>query len=145
MQYYPYYFMRPEGSNQFVNKLEKAINGEFSAIACYKKLAKMAPSDEIRETINEIRQDEIRHYQGFLQMYASLTGLQLTPKISEECPDSYEKGLEFAFKDEQKTVHFYLQMADEATDVNIKEQFRRAAVDEQNHAVWFLFFMMDKD
>ena len=105
----------------------------------------MAPTDEIRETINEIRQDEIRHYQGFLQMYASLTGLQLTPKISEECPDSYEKGLEFAFKDEQKTVDFYLQMADEATDANIKEQFKRAAADEQNHAVWFLFFMMDKD
>ncbi|GAA3314104.1 hypothetical protein GCM10020331_005840 [Ectobacillus funiculus] len=41
----------------------------------------------------------------------------------------------------KKTVDFfYLDIADKAQDSYIKKQFRRAATDEQNHAVWFLYF-----
>ena len=33
-----------------------------------------------------------------------------------------------------------MEVADGASDRSIKEAFRRAAADEQNHAVWFLYF-----
>ena len=49
-------------------------------------------------------------------------------------------GLEFALQDEQTTVDFYMEVADGASDPTIKEVFRRAAADEQNHAVWFLYY-----
>jgi rubrerythrin len=49
-------------------------------------------------------------------------------------------GLEFAIQDEQRTVDFYLEIADEATNQQVKEIFRRTAADEQNHAVWFLYY-----
>jgi len=48
--------------------------------------------------------------------------------------------LEFALQDEQKTVDFYMEIADDSTNQFIKDAFKRAAVDEQNHAVWFLYF-----
>ena len=127
-------------SHPLVQDVEKAINGEYSASDCYARLANLAPSKKVREQILEIRQDEIKHYQQFVQIYRGLTGIPPQPKITEGCPNTFLKGLEFAIEDEQKTVDFYMEIADAATDPFIKEVFRRAAVDEQNHAVWFLYY-----
>lgn len=127
---------------QLVSNIKKAINGEFSAIHCYEKLAKMTHSEKERKQILEIRKDEIKHFQQFSQVYTQLTGREPNPKISEECPDTLRKGLKFAFKDEQETVDFYLDISDQVHDPYIQEIFRRAATDEQNHAVWFLFYYL---
>ncbi|MFJ7724875.1 ferritin-like domain-containing protein [Neobacillus sp. NPDC097160] len=127
-------------ANTLVQDLEKAINGEYSAIECYARLANLAPHQKAREQILEIREDEIKHYQQFVQVYRGLTGMPPQPKIIEGCPSVYVKGLEFALEDEQKTVDFYMEIADAAKDPFIIEVFRRAAADEQNHAVWFLYY-----
>jgi len=127
-------------TSTIISDVEKAINGEYSAIDCYARLANLSPSQKQRERILEIRQDEIKHYQQFVRIYQSLTGRPPQPKIEEECPSVYKNGLEFALEDEQKTVDFYLEISDYATDPFIKETFRRAAADEQNHAVWFLYY-----
>ncbi|TGE33405.1 ferritin-like domain-containing protein [Desulfosporosinus sp. Sb-LF] len=118
----------------------KAINGQYSAIACYTKLAQIASTEEERKQILEIRKDEIAHYQVFSQIYLAITGTRPTPQITESCPSSYKDGLQSAFKDEQNTVDFYLDIAEKAQDPYIKEKFKRAAADEQNHAVWFLYY-----
>ncbi len=129
-------------NEKLVSNIEKAINGEYSAINCYAKLANLASKENEQNQILEIRQDEIRHFQQFIQIYVSLTGKQPQPKIIEECPNVYLNGLEFALQDEQRTVDFYLEIADDATNQYIKEVFRRAAADEQNHAVWFLYYFL---
>ncbi|WP_026590066.1 ferritin-like domain-containing protein [Bacillus sp. UNC437CL72CviS29] len=127
-------------NEKLIVDIEKAINGEYSAINCYAKLANLTSQNTERNQILEIRQDEIKHFQQFVQIYISLTGRQPQPKIIEECPNFYEEGLEFALQDEQRTVDFYLKIADDTTNQFIKEAFRRAADDEQNHAVWFLYY-----
>lgn len=127
--------------NKLVRDLEKAINGEYSAINCYAKLAEMAPTDKVRDRIREIRKDEKRHLQVFSQIYTNLTGSQPNPKQIEECSDSFVRGLENAMEDEQNTVDFYLNVADETSNHYVRDAFRRAAADEQNHAVWFLYFL----
>ncbi|WP_042462617.1 ferritin family protein [Neobacillus dielmonensis] len=127
-------------TNQFISDIEQAINGEYSAIDCYAKLANLAGNKQEREQILEIRQDEIKHYHHFVQIYQNLTGRQPQPKIIEDCPNTYLAGLEFALQDEQKTVDFYLDISDKSTDPYIKEAFQRAAKDEQSHAVWFLYY-----
>ena len=127
-------------TNKLVSDIEKAINGEYSAIVCYAKIAEMAPTDKIRDQILEIRNDEIKHFHTFGQIYVNLTGMQPQPKIIEECPDTFVKGVEFALQDEQKTVDFYMDIMDETSDLAIKEAFRRAAAAEQHHAVWFLYY-----
>ncbi|NUK30513.1 ferritin-like domain-containing protein [Parageobacillus sp. VR-IP] len=129
-------------SDKLIRDIEKAINGQYSAIQCYAKLAKMAPTDRERVQILEIRNDEIKHYQRFTQIYVNLTGMQPDVKVIEECPNTYVEGLEYALKDEQETVDFYLDISDETNDPYIKEVFRRAAADEQNHAVWFLYYFI---
>jgi rubrerythrin len=84
----------------------------------------------------------MHHFKAFSDIYTNITGVPPTPQLQEGCPDAYKRGLEFAIKDEQETVDFYLEIADRAQDTYIKESFRRAAADEQNHAVWFLFFFI---
>lgn len=127
-------------TSKLVSDIEKAINGEYSAINCYAKLAQLTSNEKEKKRILEIREDEVKHFKLFGQIYTSLTGRQSQPKVSEECPNVYLNGLEFALQDEQKTVDFYLEIADETTNQYIKESFQRAAADEQNHAVWFLYF-----
>jgi rubrerythrin len=130
----------PDLKGNFMNDLIKSINGEYSAICCYERLAKHAPSSEERKRILEIRNDEIRHYEAFANIYLTLTGRKPEPEITETCPGEYRKGLAEAFKDEQETVDFYNEVADETLEPWIKDQFRRFAADEQNHAVWFSYF-----
>jgi rubrerythrin len=125
---------------QLVDDIQTAINAEYSVIACYEKLAKMAPTEDEKNRILEIQKDEQRHLEEFSKIYTNLTGRTPSYQIIAECPDNYRAGIEFAFKDEQETVDSYLDIADKANDLVIKERFRRAAADEQNHAVWFLFF-----
>lgn len=130
-----------KGDLQLFADLTKAINGEYSAIICYEQLAKLAPTEEAKKQILEIRQDEIRHYQTFLHIYFMLTGQQHTPQITEQCKQNYQEGLRASFKDEQDTTDFYSNIAANSRDPYINEQFRRASSDEQNHAVWFLYFL----
>lgn len=144
-QYYvPYYndFYRTVPDTRLLNDIQKAINAEYSAISCYEKLARMAPTQDVRDKILEIQQDEKRHLKEFSRIFTNLTGKQPAYQIIEKCPDNYRAGIEFAFKDEQEAVDFYLEIADRSQDVSIKDRFRRAASDEQNHAVWFLFFLV---
>ncbi|TCT23306.1 rubrerythrin [Melghiribacillus thermohalophilus] len=128
--------------HNLIENIRKAINGEFSAVICYEKLLMMAPSENERNQIAEIRQDEQNHLNAFRNIYRTITDREPEPKMTEKCPDTYVEGLEAAFKDEQETVDVYLDIADQADDVLIKETFKRAAADEQNHAVWFLRYLM---
>ncbi|MCM3617087.1 ferritin-like domain-containing protein [Sutcliffiella horikoshii] len=137
--YFPYYTRAPQ-DDALIENISKAINGEYSAIACYEKLAKMATDEETQKKIAEIREDEIKHYNTFSQIYQSLTGKSATPEISEECSDDYQEALVASLKDEQETVDFYLDIADSTQNPFIRRVFKRAAADEQNHAVWFLYF-----
>jgi rubrerythrin len=132
-------------SDKFIRDIEKAMNGQYSAIQCYAKLADLAPTKKEKAKILEIRSDEVKHFQRFTQLYVNLTGKQPSLKKGEECPNTYMEGLKYALEDEQNTVDFYLDMMEESIYPHIKEVFRRAAADEQNHAVWFLyFFVMNK-
>lgn len=132
----------PDMNSKFIEDLRRAIDGEYTAINCYEGLIANAPSNEVKERITEIRQDEMDHFKMFSKTYTTLTGMTPDPQMTVECPEAYCEGLEAAFFDEQKTVDFYHDIADQANDAFIKNQFTRAAKDEQNHAVWFSYFIM---
>lgn len=71
-----------------------------------------------------------------------MTGQKPKVEQTEPCEDKYKLGLISAFKDEQQTVDRYLKNADHADHLpHLKEAYLRAALDEQNHAVWFLFLL----
>lgn len=126
---------------QLEKDIAKAVNGEYSAIACYGKLIEMAPTEREKQIIHEIRNDEIRHFHEFTAIYMLMMNKQPEPQMIEQCPIKYKDGLEIAFEDEQHTVDFYYEIADRAQNPYIRQLFRRATADEQNHAVWFLSMM----
>ncbi len=126
-----------------LNDLQKAMDGEHGAICCYEVLANQAPNPKIKKRILEIREDEIRHYQMFSHIYFCLTGQYYQPKNPAPCPKTFREGINHAFHDEQETVDFYHGMARKIQDPWISHAFSDAASDEQNHAVWFLYFMMN--
>ncbi|MFC5602514.1 ferritin-like domain-containing protein [Sporosarcina koreensis] len=133
--------MQTSTSTEVLNDMLKAIDGEYTAISCYELLANQAPNDEIKKRILEIRNDEIRHYETFWYLYISLTGKQPTPKMTKQCPTNYKDGIRASFIDEQETVDFYHDIARSTDNPVIRDAFTRASADEQNHAVWFLYFM----
>ncbi|MDQ0216136.1 rubrerythrin [Oikeobacillus pervagus] len=139
INFYDYSYDRK--THDIVSLFQKAINGEYTAIQCYGKIANMAPNPEERNQIIEIKQDEIRHLRQFTQMYTTLTGRKPTPQMTERCPTTYREGLHFSVKDEQETVDFYLDLAEMVSDQKMKQIIQRAAADEQNHAVWFLYYL----
>lgn len=126
--------------NRLIADIAKAINGEYQAVGYYKALARLAPTEKERESIREIRRDEIKHYKQFLKIYQKLTGHR--PMVTEGSrPQNYRQGLEFSIEDELKTVDFYLDISDRAFDSHVRRIFRRAALDEQQHAGTFNYFL----
>lgn len=136
-----YYARQPSTNMKIVSDISKAINGEYHAIHCYEQLANQAPNLEIKNRILEIRNDEIRHYHLISHIYTSHTGKQPSPQLTEPCADNFRSGVLASFMDEQETVDFYHSIARETNDIFIKDSFQQAAADEQNHAVWFLYFL----
>lgn len=145
MYHRPFVYFQTEQDTDLIRDIVKAINGEYSAINCYAYLSDVSPTKEERRQILEIRRDEEKHYREFSAIYTKLTGKHPTPRITEQCPENYCEGLDFAFKDEQATVDFYLDISDKVRDPYIKDRFRRAASDEQNHAVWFFYYLMKNE
>lgn len=135
------YVTQPSTNDQLIRDVTNALNGEFNAIRVYEHLAQLAPNEEVRKRILEIRRDEMRHYQGYANTYMYLTGKQPSPKMTEPLPKNFKSGVLAAFKDEQDTVDFYNRVARETTIPFISHQFRSDASDEQNHAVWFLYYL----
>ena len=135
------YTSHPMSNSQLITNLMKAMNGEYNAIHFYEQLAKLTPNEIVKHRILEIRKDEMRHYQGFSNIYTLLTGHQYSPQLSEPLPTNFKSGVDTAFKDEQEAVDFYHQAARESNIPYISEQYRLNAADEQNHAVWFLYFL----
>lgn len=131
----------PPSNMELIADISKALNGEYDAIICYEQLANLAPNTEIKNRIMEIRNDEIRHYQTFAQIYTLITGEQPSPQRTEKCPDNFMSGVLAAFKDEQETVDFYQNIARKYNAPFIQNAFTHASADEQNHAVWFLYFL----
>lgn len=133
---------QPMTSPNIILDLTKALNGEFHAIHCYEQLASQAPNANIKNRILEIRKEEMRHFHMFSTIYTSLTGMQFQPQLTEPCAANFASGVDASFIDEQQTVDFYHRVARTYNSPVIQQAFLEAAADEQNHAVWFLYFLV---
>lgn len=89
--------------------IQEALTGETEDRMFYQYLIENAPSAEDKEIIEEIRDDEIRHFGLFRQIYYELTGQTLTPpqNVIFEKPSSYCDGVQRALIGEQNAVRKY--------------------------------------
>jgi rubrerythrin len=89
--------------------ISDALMGETEDQLFYQFLMGEASDDEEKDIIKGIRDNEMKHYKMFNQIYFELTGKHLSPptEMKFEQPKSYCEGLQKALMGEQKAVVKY--------------------------------------
>jgi rubrerythrin len=94
---------------QSLKLIAEAVQGEKEDQIFYDYLIANAPTQEQKEIITTIRNDEIRHNQLFKKMYKDLTGKEVILENEEEVvpPASFEQGIKKAILGEMKAMEKY--------------------------------------
>lgn len=89
--------------------IEEAVAAENEDRLFYQYLINNAPSEEEKEIIRGIRENEITHFGLFRQIYSQLTGrmLPVAEDVPVEAPSSYCEGIKKALTGEQNAVVKY--------------------------------------
>jgi rubrerythrin len=101
-------FVYPNNLNDALRLILEALSGESEDRQFYTWLIEQAPSED-KQIIMGIRDNEIRHYQLFQQLYLDLTG-SMAPRMPGEeftAPANYCEGLRRALLGEQNAVQKY--------------------------------------
>ena len=104
---FPYIY--PQNLSQALQLIKEGVAGEREDRMFYDYLISTAPSEEDKEIIKGIRDNEIQHFSMFRQIYYQLTGQQLPPSqdVPFDKPASYCDGIKKALMGEQKAVQKY--------------------------------------
>lgn len=131
------------GSDMFlINDISKAVIGEVHAYNFYQRLSELATNNEYQQTILSIQRDEARHYHWFTMMLRMMGAQQ--PKIpAGELPTGFAEGVKVAIRDELDAAAFYQDIAYRATTRPVQMHFLHASHDEQRHASWFQYMLMN--
>jgi len=124
----------------FVEHLQKAINGEASAIQFYGELLQLNEKDRMAyDNVKHAYDDEHKHFKAFTALYVKLTGKQplIEPKPTKftMMADAYR----FAFFDELEAADLYKEMYLQTPYTPIRDIFFMAKSDEIEHAQRFNF------
>jgi rubrerythrin len=117
-----------------VRRIREAMEDERHDAAFYAILIEMAPPED-KDIIKGIREDELKHYTMFSDMYTYLTGSSISvpePEISP--PKSYKDGLASAIMGETSAVEEYRIILIEAPFWYMKNWIYIIVTDEQKHA-----------
>lgn len=136
----------PQNVSVALKLIQEAVAGEAEDRMFYQYLVENAPSEEDKETITGIRDDEIRHFSLFRQVYFQLTGqmLPLPQDVTFEKPESYCEGVKRALKGEQNAVRKYrriLYALQDRVQINI---LTGIITDEIRHGILYSYLYSKK-
>lgn len=116
--------------------MRDAVQGEKADREFYEYLISVAPTEEDKEIITSIRNDEIRHNQMFKTMYKQLTGQDITDTNGETFvrPASFEEGVRDALKGELRAVEKYRDIRKGLPYRYYRDQVFEILTDELKHA-----------
>ncbi|MDP4182035.1 MAG: ferritin-like domain-containing protein [Bacillota bacterium] len=99
----------PQNLPQALQLIQEGIAGEREDRMFYDYLISAAPSDDDKEIIKGIRDNEIQHFAMFRQIYFQLTGQQLPApqEVPFTRPATYCEGIQKALMGEQRAVQKY--------------------------------------
>jgi rubrerythrin len=102
-------FTFPQNLPNALVLIQQALAGETEDRLFYSWLIENAPSDEDKQIISGIRDNEIGHYALFRQLYSEITGVMPQQVQGEQfvIPESYCAGLSRALLGEQNAVVKY--------------------------------------
>lgn len=119
--------------------IKEALAGETEDRLFYEYLISTAPSNEDKNIIQGIRDNEIKHFGMFRQLYKDLTG-QMPPSVTQEeftKPSSYCEGLKMAIMGEQSAVEKYRKILFVLTDRNQINKMVEIITDELRHGILY--------
>lgn len=105
-------FKYPENFNHALSLIQQAVQGENEDRLFYTYLIENAPTEEEKQIISGIRDNEINHFNLFHTLYYEITGDMIPQQISEQFipPLTYCEGLKRALLGEQNAVARYRQI-----------------------------------
>jgi rubrerythrin len=115
--------------------IENAITGEAEDRLFYQYLIGAAQSAQDKQIIAGIRDDEMKHYQLFRQLYYEITGSELSnaQNVPFERPASYCEGLQKALMGEQAAVAKYRKILFAMRDRRHINMMTEIITDELRH------------
>jgi len=115
--------------------IEDAVTGETEDRLFYQYLISQAPTEQEKDVIGGIRDDEMKHYLLFRQIYQELTGNALPPaaEVPFEKPASYCEGLHRALMGEQSAVTRYRRILYAMKDRRHINMLTEIITDELRH------------
>jgi rubrerythrin len=131
----------PENLSNAISLIEEALAGEEEDRLFYSYLINNAPSEEDRQIISGIRDNEIRHHSLFLKLYSDLTG-ETVPQIPGERfipPSSYCEGLQRSIIGEESAVAKYRKILFAMQDRIHINMLTEIITDEIRHGILYTY------
>ncbi len=121
--------------------LQTSVAGETEDRMFYQYLIENAPTQEDREIITGIRDDEIGHFGLVRHVYSQLTGQTLPPpqNVTFERPASYCHGLMTAIRGETNAVIRYRQILFALQDRTLINILTAIITDELRHGILYSY------
>ena len=134
-------FEYPKNLNEALSLIQQAVAGENEDRMFYGYLIQNAPSEQDKQIITGIQQNEISHYGWFKQIYQQLTGKPV-PKLPDEQltpPASYCEGLGKALLGEQNAVQKYRRILYAMQDRVHINMLTQIITDEIRHGILYSY------
>lgn len=131
----------PEALQKSLALIFEAVQGEKEDRIFYEYLLSVAPTQEDKEIISSIRDDEIRHNLLFKKMYKDFTGQEVIDVTEEgfKKPASYIDGIQQALFGELKAVEKYREIRKGLPDRQNRDVVFGILTDELKHAAKYNF------
>ena len=129
--------------NTAVNMIRDSVADEAEDAAMYNALINMAPNEEAKEIITNIRDDEKVHNKLLREIFTELTGVILPPATSTA---NYEKttyldGIKKALMGELKAVEKYREILSYMPSKELYNKILYIMTDEMKHAIKYNYLI----
>ncbi|QUI25799.1 ferritin-like domain-containing protein [Vallitalea pronyensis] len=125
-----------EEFNEVLGMIRDSIESEKEDEMFYDYLISIAPTEDEKQIIGSIRNDEKKHNMYFRQIYEDLTGETIEPidNITFEEPASYVDGIKTALFDELRAVEKYRPIRELMPNRYYRDVLFEIITDELKHA-----------
>ena len=132
-------FLYPNNVNNAIKLVEEAIADEKNDEEFYNYLIMLAPNEDEKAVISGIRNDEIKHYKMFKQVYYHLTNKPLTTLIENKFipPANYKNALMMAIIGETDAVKKYRKILYALEDRIYINMLIEIITDELHHGILY--------
>ena len=131
----------PQTLQKSLTLMAEAVQGEREDQLFYDYLISVAPTQEDKDIIGSIRDDEIKHNSMFKMIYKDFTGKEILNVNGEEFikPDSYVEGTQQALFGELRAVEKYREIIKGLPDGFYRDAVFDILTDELKHATKYNF------